>query len=246
MLQQFAGYVILPSISKVLLGMGWLGLWGVFSTFFQKTVYFKKLVGLAGATAAPIISGAGSMLVAIAVTYVVFRTFFSKYLSRFKTDPEKTPQYDAAAARIYEGYDTPKSVAKDYQGRVNEVLRQDISPSEKKAKIMAIWTDFINDVAPSMDKGQYLKGQQEGAKRWDYLKRGSKEEPKVVSEEGFAFYLGFKDLVQQIQLEEEIPKILEENKGEFVKEMKAIMSGKKKIPQQVINCVRAEIASIQV
>jgi hypothetical protein len=225
--------------------MGWLGLWKIFHTFFQKTVVYKMLVGATSATPAWWISAVGAWAVGLILMLVVYQKVFEKYMGKFKTDPKKTPQYDANAARIYEGYDTPSSVAKKYQGRVDEILRQDITPDEKKEKIMALWTDFINDVAPSIDKGEYLRGQQEGARYWDYLKRGSTEEPKVVSEEGFAFYLEFKDLVRQIQLEEDIPKILEENKQDLIKEMKAVLSGKKEIPKQMLDCVKAQMASIQ-
>lgn len=243
-LQKVAGFVLLPSLAKVLIGMGYLGLWEVFNTFFKKTVYYEMIKGFVGTTVAPYIAGVGSWLVALLLMVVIYRVLFQRfYISKLEKNPEKSPQYDPIAAKIYEGYDTPKKHAKDYQNRVNLVLEQDISPDEKKDKILELWADFNNEIAPSIDKGEYLRGYQEGARYLDFLKRGSQEEPKP---EGFVFYLGFREVAQQIQLEREIPNIIEENKGELVKEMKAILSGKRKVPQQILDSIKAEVASIQV
>jgi len=233
--KNLASMVLIPAISQVFMGLGFVGLWKIFYSFFKKTVHYSTLKGVLGTWTATA-TGVASFFIAIALVYVIYRLAFQKYVRKSKSDPEKTPSYNTIAAEVVQGYKTPKKIAKEYQSRVNLILKQDIESSVKKERILELWAEFQNDIAPSIDKGEYLRGYQEGASYGDYLKRGSEE-----GNEGFNFFLNFKDLTQRIELEEEIPVLLEENKEEIMKEMGAIIKGKKKMPKGFLNCVKASL-----
>jgi len=236
--QNLAGFILVPAISKIFMGLGWLGLSRILYNFFEKSVHFTKVKGFAGLSASSI-AGVGAFFTAITLTYVIYRILFQKYIipkKAKKLKEEKDPHYDTTAAQIVMGYQTPKKLAKQYQSRVNLILQQDIDSNKKKRLILELWSEFQNDIAPSIDKGEYLRGYQEGASYKDFLKRGS-----VEDNEGFNFFLGFKSLTQRIELEEDIPSILEENKSEIIKEMEAIIRGDKKLPAKFLNSVRASL-----
>jgi len=154
-----------------------------------------------------------------------------------KKKDSKVEAYDSLAADIYAGYITPEEINKEYSKRLEKIMGSDKDPKEMRDEILELWEDFDKNVRPSIDKGVYLRGEQEGADKKDYLKRGAEEEEAPI-------LITLKMLKMQYEAGDLLADIMGEDCEEKAKDLEKILSGEQKIPDKTIKALQRHAESM--
>jgi hypothetical protein len=260
-MKELWSWVVIPGIATTIFRLGFIGLTTIiYQKFISKTIVYEIIKETLGSTSSLAIGIGLSFLIGAIIASQVWKYLWKKKNEERKKEMAFNPEenkilelFDPLAAEIYAGYQTPEKIAEIYQKRLEGILEEYKivkrrapngmvyekktpfikEPETMRRQILSLWQEFLSDVAPSVDKGVYLRGEQEARSRLDYFKRASSEE----NSKGCEFYFRFRDLVQEIKMEEEIPNILEEFKDDICKDMKDLLEGRAKIPPEVMKYI---------
>lgn len=228
--------ITVPAISYFLLNLGWTGI----------LAYCSKIIEAIPGLPSNLFEGKGewtlylaAFLLSIFLTGRVYKYIVSRYIKN-KADlkREQNPLFDHRASEIYAGFATPESLAKEYKARLDEIQRnKDLSPKERRTEILNLYSEYQTNIRPSIDKGVYLLGEQEGAQKTEYLKRGSEGLGQLP------FLIELKQTAIIAKFEEEIPVILQEYSSEIVADFRRVLEGTgKMLPNSILKEMRENTA----
>jgi hypothetical protein len=143
---------------------------------------------------------------------------------------------------IYSGFKTPESVEEEYKKELQSILdNKELDPKKAKTLILALYTQFDQEVRPAIDKGMYLRNETEGSDAMGFMRRGAGDnvlEPDERKE--MPIFLQIRRLKDHFEMEENLVKYIQENPDELRESIFELLNGKKEIDPMVIEALNKQ------
>jgi hypothetical protein len=153
--------------------------------------------------------------------------------SKKREEPSEYLAFDALAYQVYSGVVIPEDITKHFQDELDFIMLTDSGTEEQRRKsILDLWKRFDLNVRASIEKGIYLRKEEEGAGLTIFddpdlrSNRRASAKPKVDP-----FFTKFYLIVKNLEAEEKVEKAL--TCPNFKDMAKDVMKGKTEIPPQL-------------
>lgn len=184
---------------------------------------------------------AGCFLGVVVLGSTVFKFFHTDHVENKKkqqrkkkdSDPNEYLAFDTLAYQVYSGVVIPEDITAHFQKELDFIMYTDSGTEEQRKKsILDLWKRFDLNVRSSIEKGIYLRKEEEGSGLTIFddpdlrSNRRASAKPKVDP-----FFTKFYMIVKNIEAEEKVEEALAS--PEFKDIAKDVMKGKVKIPPQL-------------
>lgn len=173
---------------------------------------------------------------------LAFKYIHDKYIkskveeerSEKREDPNEYRAFDTLAYQVYSGVVIPEDITKHFQKELDFIMYTDSgTPEQRRKSILELWKRFDLNVRSSIEKGIYLRKDEEGSDLTIFtdpdLRTNRRANSKVKVD---PFFTKFYNIVKNIEAEDRVEEAFA--CPEFKDLAKDVMSGKVKIPPQLV------------
>ena len=215
--------------------------WQGLTSFFYDLA--KKIAPTLSSTTSGLALVYGScFLGTVILSSVVFKYVHDKFIKREvlkersqkREDSNEYRPFDTLAYKVYSGVIIPEDITSHFQKELDFIMYTDSgTPEQRRKSILELWKRFDLNVRSSIEKGIYLRKDEEGSgltlldPDLRTNRRANTRKPKVDP-----FFSRFYDIVKNIEAEDRVGEAL--TCPDFKDIAKGVMSGKVKIPPQLV------------